>query len=76
LIRGLYTQLFFSAYQALTDPEIQFDVLGISVPNTLKQDVVESIMYLVNELGFPFLVIDEDEWVKILDGVIEQLEIR
>ena len=75
LIRGLYTQLFFSAYLALTDADIEFDILGISVPNTLKQDVVDSMTHLVNELGFPFLIVDEDEWVRILDGIIEQLEV-
>jgi hypothetical protein len=29
--------------------------------------------HLVNELGFSFLAIDEDDWLKILDAVLEQL---
>jgi len=72
-IKALYTQLLYSAYEALIGAA-SFDVIGISVPNTIKVDVVDSMQRLVNDLGFSFLVIDEDDWLKILDAVLEQLE--
>lgn len=72
-IKGLYTQLFFSVHQVLIG-EVPLDVVGISVPNTIKIDVVESMQSLVNRLGIPFLVMDEDSWLKIVDCVLEELE--
>jgi len=74
-IRGLYTQLFYSAYLALTG-RAEFDVIGISVPNPIDEEVVASMRHLVNELGFPLLVVDEGEWLKIVDAVLEQLEVE
>jgi len=74
-IRGLYTQLFYSAYLVLTR-RAEFDVIGISIPNTIDNEVVTSMRLLVNKLGFPFLVVDESDWLKIVDAVLEQLEIE
>jgi hypothetical protein len=71
-IKALYTQLFYSAYLALVG-RIDFDVIGISVPNTIRPDTLDSMKYLVNELGFSFLVIDEDDWLRILDAVFERV---
>jgi len=34
------------------------------------------MQHLVNELGFPFLVIDERDWLKIVDAVLEQPEME
>jgi len=76
LVKALYTQLFYSAYMALTDDRIHFDVIGISVPNTIHPNVKASMQRLVNQLGFSFLVINESEWVKIVDGVLEQREVE
>jgi hypothetical protein len=42
-IKALYTQLFYSAYLALVDPNVEFDILGLSVPNTLRHDVITSV---------------------------------
>jgi len=74
-VKGLYTQLFYSAYLALTG-RAEFDVIGISVPNTIHKEVVASMQHLVNELGFSFLVLDECDWLKIADAVLEQLEVE
>lgn len=72
IIKALYTQTFYSAYLALKGG-VQFDAIGISVPNVVKQDVYESIKELLNRLGFYFLLVDENEWLKITDMVLEQL---
>jgi hypothetical protein len=73
-VKALYTQLFYSAHLALTG-RVQFDVIGISIPNTVMEEVVHSLRHLVNELGFPLLVVDEGDWVKIADAVVERLQV-
>ena len=73
-VKALYTQLFYSAYLALTG-RAEFDVIGISIPNTILEEVVASLRHLVNELGFPLLVVDEGDWVKIVDAVVERLQL-
>lgn len=73
-VKALCTQLFYSAYLALTG-RAQFDVIGVSIPNTILGEVVDSMRHLVNELGFPLLVIDEGDWVKIVDAVVERLQL-
>jgi len=72
-IKALYTQLFYSAYVALTNADVHFDVIGVSIPNRVHDPVCESMQKLVNQLGFSFLVMDQDEWVKVADCVVEQL---
>ncbi len=74
LVKALYTQLFYSAYLALTG-RAEIDAIGVSVPNTIHADVLASMRELLNELGFPLLVVDEGDWIKIVDAVLEQLEI-
>lgn len=71
-IKSLYTQIFYSAYQVMKG-KAHFDIIGLSIPNTIHTDTVNSIQNLLNRLGFSLLVIDEREWFKILDAVIEQL---
>jgi hypothetical protein len=34
------------------------------------------IMGAENHLWFPLLIVDESDWVKIVDAVLEQLEIE
>ncbi len=74
LVRALYTQALYSAYLTLTN-RAALDVIGISVPNKIRDDVVESLGYLINELGFCFLVIDEDEWLRIVASVQDQMSV-
>ncbi len=69
-MKSLYTQAFYSAYQVFKG-DIDFDVIGISIPNTVRAEVVESIQTLLNKLGFSLLVIDEDDWLKIFDAALE-----
>ncbi len=70
-VKALYTQLFYSVYLAMTG-RAEIDVVGVSIPNTIHEDVVASWTRLANELGFPLVVVDENEWLKIVDAVVEQ----
>lgn len=72
-IKSLYTQVFYSAYQALMDQEINFDVIGISIPNTVHPEVIDSMQSLLNQLGFSLLVVDNDDWLKIFGAVLENI---
>lgn len=69
-IKSLYTQAFYSAYQVLRG-EADFDVIGISIPNRIRKEVVDSIQTLLNKLGYALLVIDESDWLKIFDAALE-----
>jgi len=72
-IKSLYTQIFYSAYQALIDQDITFDAIGISIPNRIHPDVINSIKSLLNQLGFSLLVIDKDDWLKIFDAALTNI---
>jgi hypothetical protein len=72
-VKGLYTQTFYSAYLTLAG-NVSFDVIGISIPNYFNDDVTDSIQELLNMLGFPLLIIDEEDWLKILNITLEQLQ--
>jgi len=69
-IKSLYTQIFYSAFQALMDQDIAFDVIGISIPNQIHPEVINSIQSLLNQLGFSLLVIEEDDWLRIFDAAL------
>ena len=69
-IKSLYTQAFYSAYQVFKG-DADFDVIGISIPNTVRKEVVDSIQMLLNKLGYALLVIDENDWLKIFDAALE-----
>jgi hypothetical protein len=73
-IKGLYTQLAFSAFEARVRNE-PVNVLGIGIPNLVRQEVLDSMQFMVNELGFSLLVIDESDWLKVLDAAMEQVEL-
>jgi len=69
-IKSLYTQTFYSAYQVFKG-DAEFDVIGISIPNAVRKEVVDSIQMLLNKLGYSLLVIDETDWLKIFDAALE-----
>jgi hypothetical protein len=71
-IKSLYTQAFYSAYQVLRG-DADFDIIGISIPNTVKKEVVDSIQLLLNKLGYSLLVIDENDWLRIFDAALEAI---
>ncbi|MCQ3936566.1 MAG: hypothetical protein DPW18_05910 [Chloroflexi bacterium] len=69
-IKSLYTQAFYLAYQVLKG-DVDFDVIGISIPNAISKDVLDSIQLVMNNLGFSLLVVDESDWLKIFDAALE-----
>jgi hypothetical protein len=74
-VKGLYTQYCYSAYLATIREETP-NVIGISVPNIISSEVVENFEYLANQLGFPLIILDEDDWVKIIDASLEKAAIE
>ena len=69
-IKSLYTQTFYSAYQVLRG-DADFDVIGISIPNAVRKEVIDSIQLLLNKLGYSLLLVDESDWLKIFDAALE-----
>lgn len=74
-IKALYTQIYYSAYAVLSG-RIQFDVIGVAIPNSVSVDTIDSMQRILNELGFQFLLVDEDSWLLILDAVLEEINFR
>lgn len=50
------------------------DAIDISAPNVIHSFVIEDFKYLVNQLGYPMVILDEDEWINIIDATIEKTE--
>lgn len=73
-IKGLYTQYCHSAYLATIRGE-NLDVIGISIPNILHQEVIDDFQFLANQMGYPLIILSEDDWIKILDAAIEKAEV-
>lgn len=73
-VKGLYTQYCYSAYLAARRGE-SLNAIGISVPNVISEEVVYNFLYLANQLGYPLVILAEDEWEKILDAAIEKAEL-
>jgi hypothetical protein len=73
-VKGLYTQYCYSTYLAGEKGE-NLNVIGISVPNVLNEQVIENFEYLANLLGFPLIILQEEMWLKILDACIEKAEV-
>jgi hypothetical protein len=70
-IEGLYKQVVYSAFEAaILGEDIQ--VIGVAIPNSIKADVVDSMAYALNTLGFTFLVIDYNDWEAIVRIAYEQ----
>jgi len=65
-------EVSYSAYSSLIG-QTPLDVIGIAVPNRIGEDVQQSLQELLNRMGFAFLVVDKDEWLRILDTSLEQV---
>jgi hypothetical protein len=72
-IKGLYTQYCYSAYSAKYG-KTNFDVIGISIPNIINIEVIENFKYLSNQLGIPLIILDENDWIRIIDVALEKAE--
>lgn len=73
-IKELYMQYCHSVYSS-SHRNVNLDVVGISIPNIISDEVIEDFQYLSNQLGFPLIILAEDDWMKILDAAIEKAEV-
>lgn len=73
-IKELYAQYCHSVYSSARR-NVNLDVIGISIPNSISDEVIEDFQYLSNQLGFPLIILTEDDWIKILDVAIEKTEV-
>jgi hypothetical protein len=74
-VRGLYTQLIHSAYEASTH-KVDFNVLGVSVPNEMNNEVRVSLKRTANLWGFPILILEENEWIQIAEEAHQKLHFK
>jgi hypothetical protein len=74
-IKGLYTQYCHSAYLATMGGE-DLNVLGVSIPNTINEEVREDFQFISGQFGYPLLVLDEEDWFRIVDAAIEKAAIE
>ena len=70
-IKGLYTQYCFSAYLAKLGEE-DLDVIGISVPNEISNEVKDNFLFISEQFGYPLIILEEEDWLRILDTAIEK----
>lgn len=70
-IQGLYKQVVFSVFQSAVLGE-NLHVIGIAIPNKIREEVIDSLSYAVNNLGFSFLAIDEKDWLNVIRLAFEQ----
>lgn len=73
-VKELYAQYCHSVYSSATR-RANLDVVGVSIPNVLNDEVIEDFQYLSNQLGFPLIILSEGDWIKILDAAIEKAEV-
>lgn len=69
-IQELYAQLVYSAYLAITGKQ-ELHILGIGIPNEISNNVMASMFEVMDELGYPFLAVDEKDWTIILNRAYE-----
>jgi len=74
-IKGLYTQYCHSAYLA-TMGGADLNVLGVSVPNTINDEVREDFQFISGQYGYPLVVLDEEDWFRIVDAAIEKATVE
>jgi hypothetical protein len=73
-IKELYMQYCYSVFLSAQN-SADLNVIGISIPNVINSEVVENFQYLSNQLGYPLIILAEDEWINILDAAIEKAEV-
>jgi hypothetical protein len=69
-IKGLYAQYCYSIYQA-NENQLDEDIIGISIPNIINQDVIESYRYMSQCFNIPIIILQELDWIRILHRVFE-----
>jgi hypothetical protein len=74
-IKGLYTQYCHSAYLA-TIQGADLDIIGVSIPNTINDEVREDFQFVSGQFGYPLVILDEEDWFRIIDAAIEKATIE
>ena len=74
-IKGLYTQYCHSAY-LVTMGGTDLNVLGVSIPNTINEKVREDFQFISSQFGYPLVILDEEDWFRIVDAAIEKAAIE
>lgn len=69
-IQELYAQYAFSLYK-VHKGDWEFDVLGISVPQRISIQVLESFQFIADSIGIPLLVMQDDEWARVIQAALE-----
>ncbi|MCG2787228.1 MAG: hypothetical protein L6461_19245 [Anaerolineae bacterium] len=73
-VKELYMQYCYSVFLSARD-RADLNVIGISIPNVINSEVIENFQYLSNQLGYPLIILAENEWINILDAAIEKAEV-
>jgi len=71
-VKGLYAQVVYSAFKVHSGPK-KLDAIGIAIPNILPPEVTESLQFAANKMGYSFLAITEEDWMKIVRVAEEKL---
>ncbi len=71
-VTSLYQQLCFSLYLDAIG-KIALDIVGVAVPNRLNERVRDSMHSVITRLGKGFVVVEEDDWLKIIDRAREEI---
>jgi len=74
-IKGLFTQYCHSAFLASMGGA-DLNVIGISVPNTINDEVREDFQFISGQFGHPLVILDEEDWFRIVDAAIEKAAIE
>lgn len=69
-IQELYAQLAYSAYLAITGKK-DLQILGIGIPNEVSNVVTDSMLAVMSDLGYPFILVNENDWIIILNRAYE-----
>jgi hypothetical protein len=70
-VKGLYTQAIFSAFDSAVRGE-NLQAIGVGMPNKIFKEVIDSLAYAINSLGFSFIVVAEEDWAAIVKIAYEQ----
>jgi len=52
------------------------NVLGVSVPNTISEEVREDFQFISEQFGYPLVILDEEDWFRIVDAAIEKASVE
>ena len=72
-IKGLYAQVFYTLYN-ITRNNGHYDIIGISIPNRISNDVTDSMESILLRFGVSFIALDHDEWIRIISLIRENLQ--